>query len=175
MDYTELFYKLGAIQKGHFIRSSGRHTDTYVQCARLFERPSTGTLVAKGIAEKFIGEPIDIVMSAAIGGLLIGYEVARELDKPFVYCERQDGAMVIKRGFNIPEKANVLLIEDEITTGTSIREMMEILRAIGACCIAVACIVDKSDDKLNFGVPKFSLAKVEVQNWRSNDCPLCKE
>ena len=107
MDYTELFYKLGAIQKGHFIRSSGRHTDTYVQCARLFERPSTGTLVAKGIAEKFIGEPIDIVMSAAIGGLLIGYEVARELDKPYILRKagRRNGN---KRGFKIPENANVL-------------------------------------------------------------------
>lgn len=175
MDYTELFYKLGAIQKGHFIRSSGRHTDIYVQCARLFENPSTGAMVAKGLAENFVGEPIDIVMSAAIGGMLIGYEVARALDKPFIYCERQDGAMVIKRGFKIPENANVLLIEDEITTGTSVREMMEILRALGARCVAVACIIDKSNEKLNFGVPKFSLAKVEVQNWRSSDCPICKE
>ncbi|MDO5022939.1 MAG: orotate phosphoribosyltransferase [Eubacteriales bacterium] len=175
MDFTDYFIKNGAIKKGHFIRSSGRHTDTYVQCARLFENASTAEFVAKSVAERIKGIEVDLVMSAAIGGLLPGYEVARQLKKPFIFCERNQGTMTLRRDFEIPEGSRILLIEDEITTGTSIREMTELTKALNANAVAVACLVDKSGGKLGFGIPLLSLASIEVQNWTQKECPVCNK
>jgi orotate phosphoribosyltransferase len=174
-DFTDYFIKKGAIKKGHFVRSSGRHTDTYVQCARLFEDAKTGEFVAKSIADSLRSVEADIVMSAAIGGILLGYEVARQLEKPFVFCERKQGTMTLRRGFSIPEGSRILIIEDEITTGTSVREMMEIIKALNAKPAAAACIVDKSGGKVSFGIPLLSLSIIEVNNWHKKDCPFCKE
>lgn len=174
-DFTDYFIKKVVINKGHFIRSSGRHTDTYVQCARLFENAKTAEFVAKSMAENLKGVETDLVMSAAIGGVLPGYEVARQLEKPFIFCERSQGTMTLRRNFSIPEGARILIVEDEITTGTSVREMMEIVKALNANPVAMACIVDKSGGKLSFGIPLLSLSIIEINNWTRKECPYCNK
>lgn len=169
-----LFVSLGMMKEGHFLRSSGRHTDWYVQCARLFENPAQAQTVCGELARQFQNAPVDIVMSAAIGGILTGYEVAKALRRPHIFCERKDGAMTLRRGFMIQNGQKVLLVEDEVTTGASIREMTEIVRALGGEVTGIACLVDKSGGKLSFDAPFHALVTQQTTTYRETQCPLCR-
>lgn len=169
------FKDLGVVRTGHFLRTSGRHADGYVQCARLFERPDCAEKYCRELADQCKGFDAQKVMSAAIGGLLAGYEVSRLLDLPHIYCERRDGAMTLRRGFLVKPGERILLIEDEVTTGSSVREMMEIVRALGGVTAGIGCIVDKSGGSLRFDAPMHALLTFKVESWRENACPLCEQ
>lgn len=169
------FAGLGVVRAGHFLRSSGRHADWYVQCARLFENAETAEAFCRELAERCAGYGADIVMSAAIGGLLAGHEVSRALRLKHIYCERKDGAMTLRRGFSIEKGARVLLVEDEVTTGSSVREMMEIVRALGGETAGIGCIADKSGGRLHFDAPMSALITLDVHSYRENACPLCEQ
>jgi orotate phosphoribosyltransferase len=173
--FMDRFEAAGVIRRGHFMRTSGRHTDVYVQCARLFEHSQQAEEVCRALAERFRQSGAQLVMGAAIGGLLPGYEVARALGLPFIYCERKDGAMTLRRGFAIPPGAKVLIIEDEVTTGASVREMMEIVRALGGETVGVGCLVDKSFGKVPIDVPYEHLVSIQVLSHREGQCPLCAQ
>lgn len=174
-DIRALFEEIGVVRRGHFLRSSGRHADLYVQCARLFEDTEKAREMCAILADSARGTGPDLVMSAAIGGLLAGNEVARALQKRHIYCERRDGAMTLRRGFSFSPGARVLLVEDEVTTGSSVREMCEIVRALGGTVAGIACVVDKSGGRLAFDAPFFALCTVTVNSYRENACPLCAE
>ena len=171
----QLMIDLGALKKGHYLRTSGRHSDTYVQPARLFESARMAQEVVAQLAKHFEGIGAQLVLGAALGGVLAGYEVSRAMNLPYIFSERKDGAMTLRRGFTITPGTKVLLIEDEVQTGTSVREMTEIVRALGGEVVGIGCIVDKSGGKLNFEAPFRALLSVQVTHYSPKDCPLCKE
>jgi len=171
----KLLEEKGALRIGHFLRASGRHSDHYVQCARLFEQAGTGAQMGQLLAQRFSGSGAQLVLSAALGGLLPGYEVSRALQLPFVYCERKDGALTLGRGFEIARGSRMLIIEDEVFTGTSVREMMEIVKALQSQVVGVGCIVDKSGGSLDFAVPFEALVTCRVANYPAKQCPLCQQ
>lgn len=170
----ELMAERGAIRRGHFLRSSGRHSDHYVQCAGLFEDAALGAAVGRMLAERMAPFSPQMVFGAALGGILPGYEVGRALGLPFIYCERRDGAMTLRRGFHLPEGTRVILIEDEVQTGTSLREMGEIVRALGGLVVGIGCIVDKSGGRIGFDSPFEALISLPVENYPAKACPMCQ-
>lgn len=169
----EHFMKTNALLKGHFILSSGLHSSKYLQCARAIQRPEDATRFGKAIAEKYSGVGIDTVVSPAIGGLIIGFTVAQALGVRFIWTERESGKMTLRRGFSVSEGEKVLVVEDVITTGGSTRECMGALTAGGAVIIGAASIIDRSAGKADIGVPRESLAMLDVPSYQPDSCPMC--
>ncbi len=174
-EMLKIFEKTGGILKGHFILTSGRHSDTYMQCAKLFVDPKSSELLCKSLAEKLSGEKIDLVISPAVGGILMGYEMARQLGVNNIFAERENGAMTLRRGFALPENANVLVVEDVVTTGGSVKEVIELVKERGCNVTAVASIVDRSNGKVDFGVKFVNLISMDVVSYDPSECPMCKE
>ena len=170
----DLFAKTGTVIQGHFYRLSGRHTDWYVQCARLFEDSSIGQLIGRELAERCRHTEPDIVLCAAVGAVLPGYEVARALGKRLLYCEKRDGALILRRGFEIRNGMKVLLIEDEVSTGQSVREMTEIVRALGGTVVGIGCLVDKSGGRVPTETPLVALLTLRAELYRADACPMCQ-
>lgn len=162
-----------AVLDGHFQLSSGRHSDRYVQCARLLAVTPVAAEVGAALAAR-LPEGLDLIVSPALGGLIIGHEVARARRLPFVFTEREAGAMVFRRGFAVPPGARCAVVEDVVTSGGSLLEAAAALRAAGGVLVAAGAIVDRSGAAPpDFGVPFVSLLKLEVKNWEPADCPLC--
>lgn len=174
-EMLKIFEKTGGILKGHFILTSGRHSDTYMQCAKLFVDPKASELLCKSLAEKLNGEKIDLIISPAVGGILMGYEMARQLGVNNIFAERENGAMTLRRGFTLPENANVLVVEDVVTTGGSVKEVIELVKEMGCNVTAVASIVDRSNGKVDFGVKFVNLISMDVVSYEPSECPMCKE
>lgn len=174
-EMLKIFEKTGGILKGHFILTSGRHSDTYMQCAKLFVDPKASELLCKSLAEKLGGEKIDLVISPAVGGILMGYEMARQLGVNNIFAERENGVMTLRRGFALPENANVLVVEDVVTTGGSVKEVIELVKERGCNVTAVASIVDRSNGKVDFGVKFVNLISMDVVSYEPSECPMCKE
>ena len=170
----ERFKSTGALLEGHFVLSSGLHSTVYLQCAIALRSPVVAAEFGAAIAEHFRGDQIETVASPAIGGLIIGYEVARHLGADFVWTERENGAMTLRRGFSLSEGERVLVVEDVITTGGSTRETIDCLSAVGANVIGAASIIDRSGGKADVGVPRFSLATLDVLAVDPSDCDSCK-
>jgi orotate phosphoribosyltransferase len=172
----ELFKKYNALLTGHFLLSSGLHSDTYFQSALILQHP----LVAGKLAENLKNEisqkikDIDLIVSPAMGGIVIGQEMGRAFAKRAIFCERVDGKLVLRRGFSINKGEKVLVVEDVITTGLSTREVIETITPLGADVVAVCSLVDRSAGKVDFGCPRFSLLSLEVKSYKSEECPLCK-
>lgn len=160
---------------GHFILTSGKHSAQYMQCARILQFPNYAEELASIIVEAFKNEEIDGVVAPATGGIIIGYEVARQLKVKNYFTERENGDMVFRRGFKIPEKSKILVVEDVVTTGGSVLETIEAVKQQGAEVIGVGALVDRSMGKADFGVPFTSTYKANVVAYESDDCPLCKE
>jgi orotate phosphoribosyltransferase len=167
-----------AILKGHFILSSGLHSDTYMQCARVLMNPNRAEKLCKLLAKKIIqqlGEnPADIIVSPAMGGVIIGYELARQLNLPAIFCERVNGKFELRRGFDIKPNSRILVVEDVITTGKSSLETFELVKSFKGNIIGEACLVDRSnDEKLaeKLQTPVFSLLKIAVKTFDENNIP----
>ena len=171
----EIFRKTGGILKGHFILTSGRHSDTYMQCAKLFVDPKSSEMLCKSLAEKLGDMKIDMVVSPAVGGILMGYEMARQLGVNNIFAERENGAMTLRRGFELKEGMNVLVVEDVVTTGGSVKEVVKLCQDHGANVQAVASVVDRSNGKVDFGVKYVNLISMDVVSYEAEDCPMCKE
>lgn len=172
-EILKIFKETGVMLEGHFLLTSGRHSDKYMQCAKLFVNPEISEKFAKQLADKF--ENVDIVAGPAVGGIILAYEVARQLGVKNVFFERQEGKMTLRRGFEIPESANVLVVEDVVTTGGSVKEVVNEIQNIGANVIGVGSIVDRSNGKVDFGVPFEAVLSMEVVSYEANECPLCKQ
>ena len=169
----EQFRQSDALLEGHFILSSGLHSSNYLQCALALQYPSDAAKFARAIAERLAAEQFDTVASPAIGGLIIGYETAKALNVRFVWTERQEGVMTLRRGFSVKENERILVVEDVITTGGSTRECIEALELRGAKVAAAASIIDRSGGAADVGVSRVALATLEVPSYKPEDCPMC--
>jgi orotate phosphoribosyltransferase len=163
-----------AILKGHFVLSSGLHSDTYLQCARVLTDPARGERIARALAEKVrarVLSPIDLVVSPAMGGVVIGYLVAQALRVPSIFCERVNGAFAFRRGFEIGKGASVLVVEDVVTTGLSSRETFACIRAHGGGIVAEACIADRAGIDDIDGIPLVSLFRPQINVYEEASLP----
>ncbi len=169
------FSNAEAILKGHFILSSGLHSDTYLQCARVLMDTKRAEKLCSELARQVIDKlgvgAIDIVASPAMGGVIVGYEMGRQLNKPSIFCERENGEFVFRRGFSIEKGMNVLVVEDVVTTGKSSLEAINCIRNSGGNVIAEACLVDRSNGAANIGIPLFSLITLDVKTYNENNLP----
>ena len=171
----EHFKETDALLEGHFILSSGLHSPKYLQCARALQFPIDAAKFGKRIAKHFTDAEIETVASPAIGGLIIGYEVAKALNVRFIWTERENGVMTLRRGFSIKKGEKILVIEDVITTGGSTRECIEALEKNGAKVVGAASIIDRSNGKADVGVPRIALASLNVPTYTTEDCPMCEK
>ncbi len=171
----EHFKQTDALLEGHFILSSGLHSPKYLQCALALAYPADAARFGKAIAERFVDAKIETVASPAIGGLIIGYAVAQALNVRFIWTERENGAMTVRRGFNVKENERILVVEDVITTGGSTRECIAALESRGAKLIGAASIIDRSNGAADVGVPRISLVSLDVPSYKPEDCLLCEK
>ena len=168
------FRATGALLEGHFQLSSGLHSTIYLQCALVLQFPERAEAFGRAIAEKFQRQGIQLVASPAIGGIVIGHEVARALGARFIWTEREAGQMTLRRGFTITPGEKTLIVEDVITTGGSTRDTIEAVRRAGADVIGAASIIDRSGGSVDVGVPLLSLASLRVLSVESSECDACK-
>ena len=169
----EQFRQTNALLDGHFLLSSGLHSPNYLQCALALQQPRDAEWFGRAIADNFLDREIDAVASPAIGGLVIGYAVAQALGVRFLWTERQDGVMTLRRGFTLSPGEKILVVEDVITTGGSTRECIAALEAHGGKVVAAASIIDRSNGVADVGVPRIALAKIDVPTYKPEECPLC--
>ena len=169
------FRDTGALLEGHFALSSGLHSPTYLQCALALQYPADAARFGRAIAENFDGNDIQTVASPAIGGLVIGYAVAQALNVKFLWTERQNGEMTLRRGFTLKQGGRILVVEDVITTGGSTRECIGALEANGGNVVAAASVIDRSGGTADVGVPRISLAEMWVPAFEPAECPLCAD
>jgi len=168
------FKKTDALLEGHFQLTSGLHSPVYLQCARVLQYPDKAERFGQAIARDFANAGITLVASPAIGGIVIGHEVARALGARFVWTEREAGKMTLRRGFSISPGEKTLVVEDVITTGGSTRETIETLRAAGADVVGAASIIDRSNGEADVSVPRIALAALKVTSVDKSECDACK-
>ena len=172
-EILEHFKRTDALLEGHFILSSGLHSPKYLQCALALQQPQDAKRFGGAIADHFRSSEIETVASPAIGGLIIGYAVAEALDVRFLWTERQEGAMTLRRGFSLRPGEKILVVEDVITTGGSTRECIAALEQNGGKVVAAASIIDRSNGTEDVGVPRVSLVKLDVPTYTPEHCPMC--
>ena len=174
MDIQEILKETNALLKGHFKLTSGRHSEYYVEKIKIIHYPDKVEMLCKEIAEKLKDYPVDVVIGPAYGGIALAYEVAKQMGKKFVFTQRKDDQMTIRSGFDIKAGDNAVIIEDIITTGGSVKEVIDVLKNYQMNVQAVSCIVDRSGGKAQFECPLIPLTSVSFDTWEEQDCPLCK-
>jgi orotate phosphoribosyltransferase len=171
-----LFKRAGAYLEGHFRLSSGLHSTGYLQSALVLQNPVDAAALGAALGAKVRSLKPDVVLSPALGGIVIGHEVARALGVRALFAERSGGStLTLRRGFSLAPGDRVLVVEDVFTTGGSTRETMEVARAAGAEVVAAAAIVDRSGGTIDFGVPGYSVLQISVPAFDPDACPLCKD
>lgn len=171
----EILKKSNALLNGHFLYTSGRHGEQYMQCAKVLQYPGYTEELAAKVAESFAGETVDIVIAPAVGGIIWGYELARALRAKSIFVEREDGEMTLRRGFEIPKNARVVVAEDVYTTGGTIREVIEIVKTHGATLVGVGVIVDRTGGKMDLNTKAVAAYATEIISHPPENCPLCKQ
>lgn len=171
----EIFKKSNALLTGHFRLTSGRHSGQYMQCAQVLQYPEYASKLCDDLAQKFAGTKIDLVVGPAMGGIIVAYEVGRALGVRAFFTEREQGVMTLRRGFAIEPGQKVLVTEDVVTTGGSVREVIDVVRQQGGEVVGVALLVDRSNGKVDFGVKTEAILSMEIESYDPDDCPLCKQ
>lgn len=171
----DLFRKSGALLEGHFRLTSGLHSSGYLQCALVLQHPAQAEMLGKAIADRTRDLRPTVVLSPALGGVVIGHEVGRALGVRAIFAERQDGALMLRRGFTLSETDRVLVVEDVLTTGGSTRETMQVASAAGAHVVGAASIVDRSGGGLALDVPFHALLAIDLPTYEPDKCPLCAQ
>jgi len=174
-ELLDLFRRSGALLEGHFRLSSGLHSGGYLQCALVLAQPPHAETLGRGIAERTRELRPTVVLSPALGGVVIGHEVGRALGVRAMFAERQDGELTLRRGFVLSETDRVLVVEDVLTTGGSTRETMQVATAVGGRVVGVAAIVDRSGGTAKFDVPFASLLNVDLPTYEPDRCPMCAQ
>ena len=174
-DLLALFRRSGALLEGHFRLTSGLHSPKYLQCALVLSNPADAASLAIALGSRVGALGATVVLSPALGGIVIGHEVARALGIHAIFAERQEGALTLRRGFSLGPADRVLVVEDVVTTGGSTRETMEVARAAGATVVGAASIVDRSGGNSSLGVPYEALLSLSVPTYDPASCPLCAE
>jgi len=162
-----------ALLEGHFLLSSGRHSNRYCQCAKLLQYPDRAAKVLSVVVEKLKDTPVDIVVGPAMGGIIVAYELGRQLGVPAIFTEREEGKMTLRRGFEVQSGQRILITEDVVTTGKSSLETIDALKPFGVEIVGIACIANRS--KEDIGYPVFDAIKLDIESWESENCPLCKQ
>jgi orotate phosphoribosyltransferase len=165
--------EIEALLEGHFQLSSGRHSDRYFQCARLLQFPGLAKELGRLLAERFNELEIDFVLSPAVGGILLGHEVARGLGRRHVFAERKDGGFEVRRGFEVLKGERVLVVDDVLTRGTSFLEMKAMVEGLEAEVVGLGVIVDRREAGVEIATPVASLVEMEVATYEADACPLC--
>ena len=169
----DLFRQSGALLEGHFRLSSGLHSNRYLQSARVLQHPEFATALGAALAERIRHLGATVIISPALGGIVIGQEVGRALGVRAIFAERQDGQLLLRRGFTMASSDRAVVVEDVITTGGSTLETMEVAKATGAGVVGAAAIIDRGDDPARIGIPLYALVKLEVPTYEPESCPLC--
>ncbi len=168
-----LFRESGALLEGHFRLSSGLHSSGYLQCALVLQHPTHAETLGRALAAVLPAGSATAVLSPALGGLIIGHEVARALGVRAIFAERQDGVLTLRRGFQLDDTDHVIVIEDVVTTGGSTRETMEVARNAGAAVMAAGAIIDRSAGSPDLGVPFHALVTLSLPTYPPDSCPMC--
>ena len=170
-DYLEIFRNTGALLDGHFVLTSGRHSASYFQCAKVMQYPEHLLDFSKKIMDHFLNISIDTVISPAVGGIVIGTEVGRIMNKKTIFAERENGEMTLRRGFSVEKGEKFLVVEDVITTGGSVKEVMNLIESSGGIVVGVGVIVDRSNGKVVLHENQFSIVPLEVNSYNEDDIP----
>ncbi len=171
----QIFKEAGVLLEGHFRLTSGRHSNRYLQCAKIFRNAKYSEELCTALAEKYRDSGVEIVIGPAMGAVQMAYEVSRALACENFFTERgDDGKMALRRGFEVKPGQKVLVVEDVVTTGGSVREVINLVRAAGGEVVGVGAIVDRTGGKIEFGVPFQAVISLEVESLEPQDCPLCK-
>jgi len=175
-EVLDIFKKSHALLEGHFRLTSGLHSARYLQCALVLQDPENALRLGAALAEKLLGlagKP-DLVIAPALGGILVAHEVARAAGVRGVFAERQDGALKLRRGFEIRPGEKALVVEDVVTTGGSTKETMDVVAAAGGVVLAAGSLIDRSGGRTDLGVPRAALAVLDVPTFAPEECPMCK-
>ncbi len=170
----EILKEAGVLLEGHFQLTSGKHSNKYLQCAKIFKNAKYSEELCKDLAEKYADKGVDVVIGPAMGAVIMAYEVSRHLKVPNFFTERENGEMTLRRGFQIEKGQKVLVVEDVVTTGGSVREVIEVVRNAGGEVVGVGSIVDRTGGKIDFGVPYAAVISMEVTAYEPDECPMCK-
>jgi orotate phosphoribosyltransferase len=173
-EVLEIYRKTGALLTGHFLLSSGLHSEQYLQSALVLQQPDIATKLCAALAEPFKASRIGVVIAPALGGVFVSHETARALGVRALFAERVNGELTLRRGFTIKPGERVLVVEDVITTGKSTKETIKVVTAAGGDVVAAASLVDRSGGKADLGVPYKSLVTLDVPTYTPETCPLCK-
>ncbi len=173
-EILKTFRENSALLEGHFILSSGLHSDRYIQCALVLQHPRVAEQLCSELAAKLRHVNAQVVAAPALGGILVAHEVARALGIRALFTERQEGAMTLRRGFTLSPGEPVLVVEDVMTTGLSTRETMRCIEQAGGKGVGVGALIDRSGGTVDLGLPKAALLTLAIQNYNPADCPLCK-
>lgn len=174
-EVASIFQQTGAMLLGHFKLTSGRHSDSYFQCAQVLQHPEHTARLCQELAIRFAAESISVVIGPATGGIIVAYETARALGVRGIFAEREDGVMSLRRGFAIEPGERVLVVEDVITTGGSVREVIDLARRQGGMVVGAGLLVDRSGGKVDLGVKREALLVTEAVSYDPAQCPLCRQ
>lgn len=173
--WIEMLKDADALLEGHFLLTSGKHSGKYLQCAKILQYPNLSESMCKELVKSFIDDSIDVVIGPAIGAVTFSYEMARQLHARSIFAEREEGIMKLRRGFKIEKGERVLVVEDVITTGGSVKEILNIINDYEGEVVGIASIVDRTGGEIDFGIKYKSLISMKVEAYEQNECPYCKE
>ncbi|NLP48803.1 MAG: orotate phosphoribosyltransferase [Clostridiales bacterium] len=172
----EILKESGVLMEGHFQLTSGRHSDKYLQCSKVFKNTKYSEALCSSLAELFKDDGVELVIGPALGAVQMAYEVSRHTKTENFFTERdEDGKMTLRRGFVIEPGQRVLVVEDVVTTGGSVKEVIELIENLGGLVVGVGSIVDRTGGNIDFEVPYKAVYTADVSSWEPQDCPICKE
>lgn len=169
----DIFKEVGALMEGHFLLSSGKHSNRYVQCAKLLQYPDKAAKVLEIAVDKIKDLGIDVVVGPAMGGVVVSYEIGRQLGVRAIFTEREEGEMTLRRGFEIKKGEKVIIAEDVVTTGKSSLETIKVIEEHGGEVVGIASLVDRKSSNLDY--PIYSCIELDIESFEKDECPLCKE
>jgi len=174
MDPIEILRETGAVLEGHFLLTSGRHSDRFIQCAQVLQYPDKAEELCRRLAEQFRDFGVETVIGPAVGGIVVSYEVARHLKARAIYADKKEGKLTLGRGFRFREGERTLVVEDVTTTGGSVKKVIDIVEEYGGKPVGVGVLVDRTAGKIEYPVPAKSVVQLEVESYPKEECLLCK-
>lgn len=175
MDTMAILRETGAVLEGHFLLTSGRHSDRFIQCAQVLQYPDKAEQLCRRLAEQFRDIEIETVIGPAVGGIIVAYEVARHLGARAIYADKKEGKLILGRGFRFRPGETTLVVEDVTTTGGSVKKVIDIVEEYGGKPVGVGVLVDRTAGKIEYPVPAASVVQLQVESYLKEECPLCQE
>ena len=173
-EIIEMLKEAQVLLEGHFLLTSGRHSDKYMQCAKIFQDAKYSVPLCAELVAQFNDENVELVIGPAIGAIQMSYEVGKQLGVKNIFAERENGEMTLRRGFTIEKGQRVLIVEDVVTTGGSVKEVMDLVTASGGTIVGIGSIVDRTGGKIDFGVPYKSAFSMDITSYEAEECPICQ-